>query len=182
MLPAARSQPLPRHLFSIDDLGREGILAILDRAEKLHAEPPDPRRFAGRILGLLFLQPSTRTRFGFHAAMARLGGTAIELQETKLQPGMTRAESLADTVRCVSAYCDVIVLRHSSTATVEQAMAVSAVPVINGGSGTEHHPTQTLIDLFTIRRRLGRLDAAFFTMNGVISVAFAVFVIADAVS
>jgi aspartate carbamoyltransferase catalytic subunit len=154
----AASQLGARHLFSIDQLGREGILAILDRAAELRADPPDPRRFAGRILGLLFFQPSTRTRFGFHAAMARLGGTAIELQETKHQPGMTRPESLTDTIRCVSAYCDAIVLRHPSTAAVEQAMAISASPVINGGSGAEHHPTQALIDLYAIRCRLGHLD------------------------
>lgn len=157
MEPVTRSRPTARHLFSIDDLGRDGILSILDRAEELRVDHPDPRRHAGRILGLLFFQPSTRTRFGFHAAMARLGGAAIELEQTKHQLGMIRAESLADTVRCVSAYCDAIVLRHASTAAAEQATAISSVPVINGGSGVEHHPTQTLIDLFAIRRHFGRV-------------------------
>jgi aspartate carbamoyltransferase catalytic subunit len=158
MLREPCAQIAPRHLLSIGDLGRDGILAILDRAEELRTRPTDPHRFAGKVLGLLFFQPSTRTRFGFHAAMARLGGTAIELNETKHQPGMTRAESLSDTVRCVSAYCDAMVLRHFSVAAFEESLSGSAVPVINGGSGVEHHPTQTLIDLFAIRRHFGRIE------------------------
>jgi aspartate carbamoyltransferase catalytic subunit len=148
----------PRHLFSIEDLGREGILSILDRAEELRTKPVKRSRFAGKILGLLFFEPSTRTRFGFHAAMIRLGGSAIESNETKYQPGMTRPESLADTVRCISAYCDGIVLRHPSLEQFRAAMAAAIVPVVNGGCGTIHHPTQTLIDLLAIRSRLGRIE------------------------
>ncbi|HVT60400.1 MAG TPA: aspartate carbamoyltransferase [Thermoanaerobaculia bacterium] len=147
------------HLFSVDDLGRGGVLALLDRAARLAATPARRGRCAaGRLLGLLFFQPSTRTRFGFHAAMARLRGTAIELGASKHQPGMSEPESLTDTVRCVSAYCDALVLRHPSTEEVQAALAASSVPVVNGGSGVEHHPTQTVIDLFAIRNRLGRLD------------------------
>jgi aspartate carbamoyltransferase catalytic subunit len=156
--PAAGLAAVPRHLFSLADLGRDGILAILDRAADLRARPADRTRFSGKILGLLFFQPSTRTRFGFHAAIARAGGAAIELDQLKHQPGMTRPESLPDTVRCIAPYCDTIVLRHSEGAAVEEAMRASTVPVVNGGSGLEHHPTQTLIDLYTIRRQLGRLD------------------------
>jgi aspartate carbamoyltransferase catalytic subunit len=145
------------HLFSISDLGQAEILAILDRADSLRDsgfhDPPCQRK----ILGLFFFQASTRTRFGFHAAIARLGGTAIELTETKYQAGMGRPESLGDMMRSISSYCDAIVLRHDSVAAFREAMAVSDVPVINGGCGLEHHPTQALIDLFAIRRRFGRL-------------------------
>lgn len=161
-----RTKTALRHLLSICDLGRDGILSILDRAEELRTRPADPHRFAGRVLGLLFFQPSTRTRFGFHSAMARLGGTAIELHETKHQAGMTHPESLADTVRCISAYCDAIVLRHPSEGALEEAMAVSVVPVINGGSGVGHHPTQTLIDLFTIRDHRGHLNGLRIGLAG----------------
>lgn len=146
------------HLLSIADLGLAGILEILDRAEELRLEAPRDGVFRGRILGLVFLQPSTRTRVGFHAAMARLGGTAIEVTETKVQPGMSWPESLVDTIRSISSWCDALVLRHRSSEEFQAAVEASDVPVINGGSGCEHHPTQALLDLFAIRRRFGRLE------------------------
>ncbi|HEX4959362.1 MAG TPA: aspartate carbamoyltransferase [Thermoanaerobaculia bacterium] len=154
------------HLFSIAGLGREGVLAILDRAELLRTSSFRGVSCQGRILGLFFFQPSARTRFGFHAAMARLGGTAIELTETKFQAGMSRPESLPDVMRSVSGYCDALVLRHESAATFREAMESSSVPVINGGCGVEHHPTQALIDLFAIRRRFGRLDGLRIGLAG----------------
>ncbi len=154
-----RSHRWPRHFVTIDQLGRREILTLLDRAEELEADPASVRSsHAGRILGLLFFQPSTRTRFGFHAAMARLGGTAIALDHPKFEAAMTRPESLADTARCLSAYCDAIVLRHADAVEFAEGLAASSVPVINGGSGTTDHPTQALIDLFAIRRHFGRLE------------------------
>ncbi len=155
-----------RHLLSISDLGQSGILAVLDRAEEFRLQSPRGTPFLGKILGLLFFQPSTRTRVGFHAAMARLGGATVEVAETKLQPGMGKAESLTDTVRSVSAYCDCLVLRHPSGDEFRSAIAVSDVPVINGGSGGEHHPTQALIDLFAIQRRFARLEGLRIGMAG----------------
>lgn len=146
------------NLLSIADLGRDGILEILGRAEELRLEAPRGGVFPGRILGLVFLQPSTRTRVGFHAAMARLGGTAIEITETKVQPGMSQPESLVDTIRSISGWCDALVLRHPSPEEFQAAVESSNVPVINGGSGCEHHPTQALLDLFAICRRFGRLE------------------------
>jgi len=90
--------------------------------------------------------------------MARLGGTAIEVTETKVQPGMSWPESLVDTIRSTSGWCDALVLRHPSPEEFQTAVEASEVPVINGGSGCEHHPTQALLDLFAIRRRFGRLE------------------------
>ena len=130
--PTAALATSPRHLYSLADLGREGILGVLNRAAELRDRPVDRARFGGKILGLLFFQPSTRTRFGFHAAMVRLGGAAIELDDLKYQQGMTHPESLSDTVRCIAAYCDAIVLRHPEGAAVEEAMRVSTVPIVNG--------------------------------------------------
>lgn len=155
-----------RHLDSIDQLGREGICRLLDRAAEIRRQPPDPACCRGKILGLLFFQPSTRTRFGFHAAIARLGGTGIELHEPRYEKGMTRPESAVDSVRSVSAYCDAVVLRHGDAEVFAAAMAASDVPVVNGGCGTERHPTQTLIDLFAIRERLGRLDGLRIGLAG----------------
>ncbi len=148
------------------DLGREGILSILERAEGFRTSRPDGAPYLGRILGLFFFQVSVRTRFGFHAAMARLGGTAIELTETKYQTGMTRPESLSDMMRSISSYCDALVLRHESATAFREALEASDVPVINGGCGCEHHPTQALIDLFAIRRRFGRLDGLRIGLAG----------------
>jgi len=162
-----RSCQWPRHLVAIDQLGRGEILTLLDRAAEVDADPALVRNsLAGRILGLLFFQPSTRTRFGFHAAMARLGGTAIALDQPKFEAGMTRPESLADTARCLSAYCDAIVLRHADAAEFAEGLAASSVPVINGGSGTTDHPTQALIDLYAIRRHFGRVEGLNIGLAG----------------
>lgn len=155
-----------RGLFSIEDLSKDQILGILDRAEELCQSKTYPQSLVGKIVGLLFFQPSTRTRIGFHCAAQRLGGGVVELNEAKFQLGMSCAESIADTVRCVSAYCHLLVIRHPEVNEVKRAMEASAVPVIDGGAGTEHHPTQTLIDLFAIRRRLGRLDGLRIGMAG----------------
>jgi aspartate carbamoyltransferase catalytic subunit len=90
--------------------------------------------------------------------MARLGGTAIEVTETKVQPGMSQPESLVDMIHSISSWCDALVLRHPSADEFRAAVEASDAPVINGGSGCEHHPTQALLDLFAIRRRFGRLE------------------------
>jgi aspartate carbamoyltransferase catalytic subunit len=147
-----------RGLFSIEDLSKEQILGILDRAEELRQSKTYPQSLADKIVGLLFFQPSTRTRIGFHCAALRLGGGVVELTEPKSQPGMGWPESLEDTVRVVSDYCDLLVLRHPNVDTLLQAVEVSSVPIINAGAGQEHHPTQTLIDLFAIRRRFGKIE------------------------
>jgi aspartate carbamoyltransferase catalytic subunit len=139
------------------DLGREEILAILHRAELLRTNGIPGDRLTGKILGLFFFQPSTRTRIGFHVAMARLGGSAVEITETKYQPGMGKAESLSDTVRSISSYCDVILLRHPSLQDFHAAIAASDVPIINGGSGYQDHPAQALVDLFGILRHFAQL-------------------------
>lgn len=148
------------------DLGREGVLSILDRAESFRTSPIQGAPYQRRILGLFFFQASARTRFGFHAAMARLGGTAIELTETKFQAGMSRPESLPDVIRSISGYCDALVLRHESATAFCEALEASDVPVINGGCGHESHPTQALIDLFAIRRRFGRLEGLRIGLGG----------------
>ncbi len=144
-----------RRLLRIGDVRKEGILAILDRAEELR-RGAEPRLLRGKVLGLLFFQPSTRTRFGFAAAMARLDGAAVSLHETKFQPGMTGAESLEDTLRSIGGYCDAFVLRHPENDSIDRAAAVLAgVSLINAGNGTDEHPTQALIDLFAMRQWRG---------------------------
>lgn len=157
------------HLFSIDDLSVQEIEALLSQAEKLKKGEPRCPALLGKVAGLMFLQPSTRTRIGFHVAMQRLGGLAVEIFESKYQPDMDTAESFEDTIRVVSCYCDVVVLRHSVTDNVLRALEVSSTPIINAGSGQEYHPTQAIIDLFAIRRHFGRIDGLRVGLAGDLS-------------
>ena len=150
---------LPRSLFDVDDLSDQAIRAILARAGELASGAETSRRYAGRTVGLLFSQPSTRTRVGFTAAVARLAGTVADVSGPKFQDGMDGPESIADTARVLDDYCDLLVIRHASESAVREFAHAAEVPVINGGAGRVAHPTQALIDLFAIHRSVGRLDA-----------------------
>jgi aspartate carbamoyltransferase catalytic subunit len=119
-----------------------------------------------RIMATLFYQPSTRTRLSFEAAMCRLGGTVISTENAKEFSSAAKGESLEDTIRVVAGYADVIVLRHYELGSSERAAALDAVPVINAGDGPGQHPTQALLDLYTIERELGRLSGLKVAMVG----------------
>ena len=137
-----------RHIISIADFSRDEILRILTTARELEVRQR-PDLLTGRLMATLFFEPSTRTRLSFEAAMHKLGGKVIGFSE----PGSTSAkkgESLADTIRMVEQYADVIVMRHPCDGAARVASEVSRVPVINGGDGGNQHPTQTFLDLFTI--------------------------------
>jgi aspartate carbamoyltransferase catalytic subunit len=149
----------PAHWLSIGDIGPATAAAVLDRASDLAKQTRFEPLGVGKVVGLFFFQPSTRTRIGFQVAAARLGAGSVLLEQTKYQPGMDGPESIPDTVRVGAGYCDVLVVRHGDFAELADAAGRAKVPVINGGGGQRHHPTQALIDLFAIRARLGRLDA-----------------------
>jgi aspartate carbamoyltransferase catalytic subunit len=119
----------------------------------------------GKILANLFYEPSTRTSSSFTAAMERLGGSVIPINEVKYS-SVTKGESLTDTVRTLECYADVIVLRHPETGSAAIAAQAARKPVINAGDGVGEHPTQALLDAFTIREELGRLDNLKVTMLG----------------
>src|ERR1043166_808593 len=144
-----------RHLISIADLTNdeiEEIFALADGARELRAERPA----TGQIMATLFYEPSTRTRLSFESAMHRLGGAVISCSDMK-SSSAPKGESLADTAKVVSSYADVLVVRHYWDGAV-QAMAENAdVPVINAGDGRREHPTQTLCDLYTLRKEKGEL-------------------------
>ena len=147
-----------RHFLSIDNLTAGSALALLDRASDLQGGAPPALACAGRIIALAFFEPSTRTRVGFAVAAARVGSVAIDAQEPKFTLDMSAPESVADMARVISGMVDTIVLRDANEA-AHQAFVQSAVcPVINAGNGRREHPTQTLVDLFAIRRALGRLE------------------------
>ncbi|MFX1317890.1 MAG: aspartate carbamoyltransferase [Promethearchaeota archaeon] len=148
-----------KNLISIADLSTKEILIVLDLADKMEplvrGEKPS-KLLSGKILATLFYEPSTRTRLSFESAMARLGGSSITVADVGAS-SVAKGESLADTIRTVDNYADVIVLRHPQEGAAQWAAEVSSVPIINAGDGAGRHPTQTLLDLSTIRRSQGRL-------------------------
>ena len=119
----------------------------------------------GKILATLFFEPSTRTRLSFEAAMNKLGGTTIGFAEPKVA-AIKKGENLADTIRVVENYADVLVLRHPLEGAARLAAEFSDVPVINAGSGAEEHPTQALLDLYTILKEKGTIDSLNITLMG----------------
>jgi len=119
----------------------------------------------GRSLATLFFEPSTRTRLSFESAMHRLGGTAIGFAEAEIA-SVRKGENLADTVRVVENYADVIALRHPLEGAARLAAEFAHVPIINAGSGAEEHPTQALLDLYTIKKELGRIDGLNIALVG----------------
>ncbi len=148
-----------RHLVSPSDLDRaliERVLALANAMERMpEAEHPLPLR--GRIMASVFYEPSTRTRLSFEAAMLRLGGQVITAENAAAGSSAAKGESLEDTVRIIAGYTDLIVLRHPEVGAAARAARVSPVPIINAGDGAGHHPTQALLDLFTIQKERGRL-------------------------
>ncbi|HUZ47123.1 MAG TPA: aspartate carbamoyltransferase [Terriglobia bacterium] len=122
--------------------------------------------FHSRLMASLFYEPSTRTRFSFEAAMQRLGGRVISTENAAEFSSVAKGETLEDTVRIMNGYVDVIVLRHNEVGAAKRAAAVSRVPVINAGDGAGQHPTQALLDLYTIRKEIGSIDGLKIAMVG----------------
>ncbi len=144
-----------RHVLSISDFARADILHVLASAGRLEREPR-PDLLAGRLMATLFFEPSTRTRLSFEAAMHKLGGRVIGFSDVG-STSTKKGESLADTLRMVEQYADVIVIRHPRDGAARLASEVSRVPIINGGDGANQHPTQTFLDLYTIAKLFPRL-------------------------
>ena len=148
-----------KSIISVRDLDKQKLESIFDATNKIIDMGGDQRReiARGKTLGYLFFEPSTRTRLSFEAAMALLGGTSIGIADV-LSSSVHKGETLGDTVKIISSYCDVLALRHSLDGSSRFAAEVSNKPVINAGSGTEEHPTQTIQDLFTIRKEKKKID------------------------
>ena len=147
-----------RDIVSIRDFSRREMDHVLDMAEVM--EPlakTGSDMLRGKIMATMFFEPSTRTRLSFESAMTRLGGTALGFTEAK-GTSAEKGENLADTVRVVESYADVLVVRHPLEGAARMAAEFAKVPVINAGSGAEEHPTQALLDLYTIRKELGSID------------------------
>jgi len=148
-----------KDIISIRDLDKSKLEKIFASTEKIISLSPNERReiSRGQTLGYLFFEPSTRTRLSFQAAMASIGGTSLGIADIS-SSSTQKGESLADTVKIMSIYSDVLVLRHSLDGSSRFAAEVSDKPVINAGSGTEEHPTQAIQDLFTIKKEKKKID------------------------
>ena len=147
-----------RHFIEPDSFTLEEQLRLLDLADRMEADPaPYAHLCDGCILATLFYEPSTRTRLSFESAMLRLGGKTLGFAGAQLSSA-SKGETVEDTARVVSNYADVIAMRHPKEGAPLRASRYSRIPVINAGDGGHQHPTQTLTDLMTIRRRMGKLD------------------------
>jgi aspartate carbamoyltransferase catalytic subunit len=156
-----------RHVIESQQFTRSFLEDLLSRAEEIKAEPHRfSGRLNGRVMAALFYEPSTRTRLSFEAAMLRLGGQTMGTDNAREFSSAAKGETLEDTIRIVSGYADVIVLRHYEEGAAKRAASVSSVPVINAGDGPGQHPTQALLDLYTIRDELGRIDGLNIAMVG----------------
>jgi len=153
------------HIISAKGLSRDGIVEVLDRAADIAADPSAwGDRHEGRLLGLCFFEPSTRTKMSFTAAIKRLGGDIVDMGPVD-SSSVKKGESLADTVRVVEGYADALVLRHPSEGSARMASEFVDVPLINAGDGAGQHPTQTLLDLYTIRESAGLDDLTIGIMG-----------------
>ena len=149
--------------FSKKDI--EAIIKIASNFEKELKKKDSLTLLKGKILATLFFEPSTRTRLSFEAAMQRLGGGVVSMGSVE-SSSVTKGETLVDTVRTVSQYADVIVIRHPRTGSAKEAADAVPIPVINAGDGTGQHPTQALLDIYTIYKELGSLKNLTVSMVG----------------
>ncbi len=153
-----------KNLIESQQLDVETLFALFKKADELKKVVKEPLN--GKILATLFYEPSTRTRLSFESAMLRLGGKVISTENAKEFSSAVKGESIEDSIRVISGYSDVIVIRHFEEGAVEKATSVSSVPVINAGSGSGQHPTQTLLDLYTIWKEVGKIDGVTIAMVG----------------
>ncbi|HET7841950.1 MAG TPA: aspartate carbamoyltransferase, partial [Terriglobia bacterium] len=149
--------------FDLPTLSR--LFEVTERMEKVVASG-GMNDYHNRIMATLFYEPSTRTRFSFETAMHRLGGRVISTENAREFSSVSKGETLEDTIRILNGYADVIVMRHNEVGAARRAAAVSRVPVINAGDGAGQHPTQALLDLYTVRKEVGKIDGLRIAMVG----------------
>ena len=145
-----------KSLVSINDLSREKILSLLETAEKFEANP-NRDILAGKVIGSLFFEPSTRTRLSFETAAMRLGARVIGFSDAATSSA-SKGETLKDTIMMVANYADAIVMRHRLEGAARYASEISPCPVINAGDGANQHPSQTMLDLYSIKKTQGTLE------------------------
>ena len=154
----------PKSLISITDFTKEEYLKIMRLAEDFEANP-NQKLLQGKVIATLFFEPSTRTRLSFETAINRLGGKIIGFSDSS-SSSVSKGETLHDTIKMVSNYADMIIMRHPLEGSARYASEVSSVPVINAGDGANQHPSQTLLDMYSIIKTQGSLDNINLFMVG----------------
>ena len=156
------------HIIEAQQFDVPTLLRLIKTTEEMEKVVSDggTSQFHGRIMATLFYEPSTRTRFSFETAMHRLGGSVISTENAAEFSSVAKGETLEDTVRILNGYADVLVLRHYEVGSAKRAASVSRIPVINAGDGAGQHPTQALLDLYTIHKEIGSIDGLRIAMVG----------------
>ena len=149
----------PKHIYHANQFDRKILLDFFATTKEIKEGKFDNKALEGKIVANLFYEPSTRTRFSFESATLNLGGKYISTEAAAAFSSSAKGESLEDTIKTVSQYADFIVLRHKDDDSSERAVKVTEVPLINAGSGSYQHPTQSLTDLYTIYEKFGRCDS-----------------------
>ena len=155
-----------RNIVEVGQFEREWVEGLFASANEMRDIKGTDRLLEDRILATLFYEPSTRTRLSFESAMLRLGGQVISTENAREFSSAIKGESVEDTVRIVAGYADGIIIRHHEQGAAARAAKVSPVPIINGGDGPGEHPTQALLDLYTIHHELGTVDGLTIALVG----------------
>lgn len=158
------------HVVESQQFDRDLLEMVFRTADQMKADVYGERRFAhslqGKIMASLFYEPSTRTRFSFESAMLRLGGSVITTENAREFSSAAKGESLADSTRIMNGYADVIVMRHNEAGSAARAAEISCIPVINAGDGAGQHPTQALLDIYTIADAFAGINQLTIAMVG----------------
>lgn len=155
-----------RHIVEVGQFERGWVESLFAHADEMRSLAAGSQPLSGSVLATLFYEPSTRTRLSFESAMLRLGGHVLSTENAREFSSAIKGESVEDTVRIVSGYADCIVIRHHEQGAAARAARVSPVPIINGGDGPGEHPTQALLDLYTIYHELGTIDGLVIALVG----------------
>ncbi len=155
-----------KHIVEAQQFDRNLLEEVFDTAEEMEKVAHQEKVLTNKIMITLFYEPSTRTRLSFEAAMIKLGGSVISTENARSFSSAAKGETLEDTIRVLNGYGDVIVLRHYEQGAAKRASLVSDIPIINAGDGAGQHPTQALLDLYTIRKELSKIDGIKIAMVG----------------
>lgn len=156
-----------RHVLSAGQYTRQSLEELFNLASNIKANPEKySKSIEGKIVATMFYEPSTRTRLSFETAVLRLGGQVISTENASSNSSVKKGETLKDTVRVLQNYADAIVIRHSDVNSATDAASVSRVPILNAGSGKGEHPTQALLDMYTIREKRGKIDGVKVAILG----------------
>lgn len=160
--------PKSHHVVAVQDVTKSWLLQLMELAERLRQMPREEARqiLQGKVVATLFYEPSTRTRMSFESAVMRLGGSVVGAENALENSSAKKGETLADVFRVVGSYVDAIVIRHHERDTVREAVKYSPVPIVSAGTGAGEHPTQAMLDVYTIWRELGCIDGVKLTVAG----------------